>query len=96
MPLLDFGWSEEQAKGLFDSLRLTGSVPDWKHERLQKLYEWCSAHEKDHKTIDAQLEFVAYELCNVYEGTGMALKRAKTVDEASQAVQPYIKRLMRE
>jgi hypothetical protein len=95
MPILDNGWSEEQAKGLLDSLKLTGSVPDWKPEHLQKLYDWCSAHKKDHKTIDGQLEFIAYEFCNAYEGIGMALKQAKTVEEARKAVEPYMK-LLRE
>jgi uncharacterized membrane protein len=30
MALLDHGWTEEQAQGLLDGLKLTGSVPDWK------------------------------------------------------------------
>ena len=30
MTLLDNGWTEDQAKGLIDSLKLTGGVPDWK------------------------------------------------------------------
>jgi hypothetical protein len=48
----------EQAKGLLDSLNLTSDEPNWKPELLQKLHEWCSAHEKDYKT-DGQLEFIA-------------------------------------
>ena len=43
MTLVDDGWTEKQAQGLLDSLRLTGVVPDWKPEHLQKLYDWCSA-----------------------------------------------------
>ena len=32
-------------------------------------------------------------LCNTYEGVGMALKHAKTVEAAREAVEPYMKRL---
>lgn len=91
MTLFDNGWTEEQAQGLLDSLKLTGAIPDWKTEQLQKLYDWCSTHEKDHKSIDGQLEFIAHELCNTYEEVGMALKQAKTVEEARRAVEPYVK-----
>ena len=93
MTLLDNGWTEEQAQGLLQSLNLDGGTPKWKREHLQRLRSWCSAHEKDSTTVDGQLEFVAYELCNTYEGVGMALKRAKTVEEAREAVEPYMKRL---
>lgn len=93
MGLLDDGWTEEQAKGLLDLLGLKGGVPDWKPEHLQKLREWCSAHERDPNTIEGQLEFVAHELCNAYEGTGLALKQAKTVEHSRRAVDPYVKGL---
>jgi hypothetical protein len=93
MTLLDNGWTDEQAKGLLDSLKLTGGVPDWKREHLQKLHDWCSAREKDPKILEDQLEFIAYELCNSYEGIGRALKQAKTVEEAKAAVKPYVMRL---
>src|SRR5262245_6020658 len=93
MALLDNGWTEEQAKGLFDSLGLKGGVPDWKPEQLQKLREWCFTHESDPNTIDGQLEFIGYELCNDYEDIGVALKQSKTVEEARRAVDPYVKAL---
>jgi hypothetical protein len=93
MTLVDDGWTEEQGAGVLDSLRLTVVVPDWKLEHLQKLYDWCSAHEKDHENIEDQLEFIAYELCNTYKGIGMALKLAQTREEASKAVEPYVKAL---
>lgn len=79
---------------LFESLNSTGETPKWKREHLQRLRAWCSAHGKDPATVDGQLEFVADDLCNTYEGVGMALKRATTVIEASEAVAPYINRLM--
>ena len=91
MTLLDTGWTEEQAKGLLDSLRLRGGLPDWDSNYLQKLRDWCSAHEKDWTTIESQAEFVGYELCNSYERIGAALKQAKTVAEAREAVEPYVK-----
>ena len=93
MTLLDNGWTEEQAHGLLQSLNLDGGTPKWKREHLQRLRSWCSAHKKDSTTVDGQLEFVAHELCNTYEGVGMALKRAKTVDDATEAIEPYMKRL---
>ena len=41
-----------------------------------------------------QLEFIAYELLNSFQAVGMFLKRAKTVEEAREAVQPYVRRLV--
>jgi hypothetical protein len=57
---------------------------------LQKLKDWCSEHEKDWSKIESQLDFVAHELCNSYERIGAALKQAKTVEEAWEAVEPYV------
>jgi hypothetical protein len=74
--VFDSGWTEEQGKRLLDSLNLTGGEPDWKPEHLQNLRQWCGAHDKDYKTVEGQLEFIAYELLDVYEGIGMALKRS--------------------
>ena len=93
MPLRDSGWMAEQAQGLFESLNLDGGTPKWKREHLQRLRSWCSAHGKDSATVDGQLEFVAADLCDTYEGVGMALKRATTVTEARVAVTPYVNRL---
>ena len=93
MPLRDNGWMEQQAQGLFESLNLDGGTPKWKGEHLQRLRSWCSARGKDSTTIDGQLEFVAADLCDTYEGVGIALKRATTVAEARVAVAPYVTRL---
>ena len=94
MPFPDNGWTEEQARGLFERLNLDGGPPNWKREHLQRLRSWCSAHGKDPTTVDGQLEFVANDLCNTYEGAGMALRRATTAREAKAAVAPYMNRLM--
>lgn len=91
MALLDNGWTAEQAKGLLESLNLQGGIPDWEPRYLQKLKDWCSAHDKDWTEIEGQLEFVAYELCNSYEPIGTALKNVQTVQEARDAVEPYVK-----
>jgi|RifCSP13_1_1023834.scaffolds.fasta_scaffold09517_2 hypothetical protein len=93
MTLLDQDWTEEQAQGLLDSLNLDGGTPKWKLEHLRRLHDWYSAHGKDSATIDGQLEFTAYELCNGFQAMGMALKRAKTVEEAREVVEPYVRRL---
>jgi hypothetical protein len=91
--LVDNDWTDEQAQGLLCGLNLDGGTPKWKREHLQKLRSWCSAHEKDSTTLDGQLEFVAYELCNTYEGVGMALKQANSVEAAKEAIEPFMKRL---
>jgi len=78
---------------LASSLNLTGGEPNWKPEHLQKQREWSSAQDKDCKTVEGQLDFIAYELLDVYEGIGMALKRAKTVEDAKAAAAPFVKRL---
>jgi hypothetical protein len=93
MTLFDQDWTEEQAQGLLESLSLDGGTPKWKLEHLRRLRDWCSAHGKDSATIDGQLEFIAYELCNGFQAVGMVLKRAKTVEEAREVVGPYVRRL---
>jgi len=93
MTLLEQDWTEEQAQALLDSLNLDGGNPKWKLEHLKRLRDWCSAHGFDAATIDGQLEFVAYELCNGFQAVGKALKRAKTVEEARELVEPYVRRL---
>jgi hypothetical protein len=93
MTILDTGWTEEQARGVRDSLMLNGSDPHWKSEHLQKLRDWCLSQGKDATTTEAQLEFVAYELLNSFQAVGIFLKQAKTVEEAREAVRPYVRRL---
>jgi Phage tail lysozyme len=93
MTLLDTGWTEEQAQGLLDSLKLGGGQPDWKPEHLQRLREWCSTHDKEWTRVEAQLDFIAYELLNSFQAVGMFLKRAMTVEQAREAVQPFVRRL---
>lgn len=94
MTLLDQGWTEQQAQGLLDSLDLNGGPPKWKPEHLWRLIEWCSANSKDWATVDGQLRFVAYELCNGFQAVGRALKRAKTSEEAKKVIEPYVRRLI--
>jgi hypothetical protein len=93
MTILDQGWTEERVKGLLDVLNLVGGMPDWNPEHLEKLRDWCSAHEKNPTRVEAQLEFISYELCNSHEGVGSALKLAKNVNEARTAVEPFVKLL---
>ena len=93
MTLLDTGWTEEQAQGLLDSLKLIGGTPNWKPEHLQRLREWCGHHQKDSTSIDGQLEFIAHELLDSFQAIGCFLRRAKTSEEAKDVVQPYVRRL---
>ena len=88
MTLLDTGWTQEQAQGLLDSLKLNGGMPKWKPEHLQRLRDWSSTRQKDASTIEAQLEFIADELLHSFQAVGMFLKRAHTVEEAKEAVRP--------
>jgi hypothetical protein len=96
MTFLDNGWTEEQAQGLLDKLNLTGGTPNWKPEHIQKLRDWCRTLDKDDTAIDSQLEFVACELLNNYQDVGLALRKAMTVEEARDAVAPYVRQLMPE
>ena len=90
---LDNGWTEQQAIGLLDSLKLNASSPNWKAEHVQRLHEYCAARGMDPKVIESQLEFVAHDLLNSFQGICIFLKRAKTVEEAREAVQLYVRRL---
>ena len=84
MALLDDGWTEEQAQGLLDGLELSGSSPEWKPEHLQRLYDWCSDRRKNPKAAEAQLEFVAYDVCGIYGAVGRALKQASTSEQGQK------------
>ena len=90
MTFLDNGWTEEQAQGLLDKLKLTGGTPNWKPEHIQKLRDWCRALDKDDTAIDSQLEFVACELLNNYQDVGLALRKAKNGGRSAGAVDPYV------
>lgn len=96
MTLLDEGWTAEQAQALLDRLMLNQGLPDWKPQYLKRFEDWCAAEGKDENAIDSQLEFVAYDLCNEHETIGMALKLARTFDEAKAAVDPYVSMLRAE
>ena len=93
MTLLDQDWTEEQAQGVLDSMKLEGGTPRWKLEHLRRLNDWCSANDKDPATVDSQLDFIAFELCSGFQGVGRALKQAKTSEEARRIVEPYARRL---
>jgi hypothetical protein len=86
-------WTQEQAQGLLDSLKLNGGMPEWKPEHLQRLRDLSSTRQKDASTIEAQLEFIADELLHSFQAVGTFLKRAHTVEEAKEAVRPYVRRL---
>jgi hypothetical protein len=90
------GWTEQQAQGLVDSLKLDGTIPNWKPEYLQRLHDWCSAHEKDPTTVEGQLDFIAYELRNCFEVIGRELDRAETKQAAIDAIEPYVRLLCNE
>jgi hypothetical protein len=93
MELLDQGWTEEQAQGLLDALEVSHSVPNWKPAYLQTLYDWCGQRRKNPKTIEAQLDFIAYEICNFHEDFGKALKQARTRGEARLIAERFVKQL---
>jgi Phage tail lysozyme len=94
MTLPDSDWTPEQAEGLLDSLKLNRGLPDWRPEALKRLHDWCGTHQGDATNVEAQLEFIAYELLHSFKFVGICLKRAKTVEEARQAVQLYVRRLV--
>ena len=94
--LLDEGWSPEQAQAVLDKLMLREGIPDWKPQHLKRLEEWCAAEKKEKNSVDTQLEFVAYDLCNEHQTIGMSLKLARTLEEAKAAVVPYVRMLSEE
>jgi len=96
MTLLDLDWTPQQAQGLLDSLKINCGVPDWKPEALKRLCDWCSSRQEDATTVEGQLDFIAHELLHSFKAVGILLKRAETVEEAKQAVQPYVRRLVSE
>src|SRR5262245_44734746 len=93
MAMLDQGWTEEQAQGLLDALEVSHSVPNWKPAYLQTLYDWCGQRRKNPKTIEAQLDFIAYEICNFHEDFGKALKQARTRGEARLIGERFVNQL---
>ena len=86
-------WQDQQVLALIDSLKLTGGRPNWKQEYIDRLHDWCSAHEKNPNTVDGQLAFVGYQLLNTHEGIGRELNRAQTYEQAQEVVEPYVKLL---
>jgi len=95
MTLLDRDWTPQQAQGLLDSLKLSYGMPDWRPEALKRFHDWCSTYQEDAGTSQGKLEFIAHELLHSFKAVGILLKRAETVEEARQAVQPYVRRLVR-
>ena len=91
--LLDEGWSAEQAQAILDKLMLREGIPDWKPQYLKRFEEWCAAEGKKKNAVDSQLEFVGYDLCNDHQTIGMSLKLARTLEEAKEAVVPYVRML---
>lgn len=90
MTLLDQGWTAEHAKG--HPIASNSTVPFQNGtQTTSKDQDWCASREKDWTTIEAHLEFVAYELCHSYERIGAALKSATTAGEAKEAVEPYVR-----
>jgi hypothetical protein len=95
MALLDDGWTEEQAQGLWDGLNLSGSVPDWKPEHLQRLYDWCSARRKNHKTIEATTGIHCLRPLPYTSSDRDGTQAGSTREAARKAVEPYLKILWR-
>jgi hypothetical protein len=90
MSLPDNGWTEQQAQGLLECLNLDGGTPKWKREHLQRLRAWCSAHGKDPATADGQLEFVADDLCNTYEGVVWLSSELPLSERQERQSPPYM------
>ena len=94
--LLDEDWSAEQAQAVLDKLMLRDGIPDWKPQHLKRFEEWCAAEGKEKNSVDSQLEFVGYDLCNDHQTIGMSLKLARTLEEAKAAIVPYVRMLSEE
>ena len=89
MTLLDNGWTDEadsRASPQPEPRRWNSQVETGTPPKVAILVR--QVRKRTQTPCDGQLEFVAYELCNTYEGVGMALKHTKTVEAAREAVEP--------
>jgi len=87
------GWPPLAAAGIIDHLSLGQEQPNicrWQGCRLSKMLDWCSASERDPSIIEAQLEYLDYDLRNVYHKIGEQVRAAETAQEARKAFAPYI------
>lgn len=80
---------QESGKGL--SLKAVGDggtafgVAQWRHERLTRLQQFAKANKMDWRSIEAQADFIDFELKTTEKSAGNQLKRATTPQEAAHA-----------
>jgi hypothetical protein len=97
--LVGMGWTREQAAGVVANLRVHSSpwnIAGWQRAHLQRLADWCSAHEHDRATIEGQLAFLDHDLHSNYHYIGSRVKAAKTASEAAAAISPYLAKVAEE
>jgi hypothetical protein len=95
----DMGWSPEQAEGVLSLLAPENAGDDkqgpfgicgWTGDRLSLLKDWASSHQRDWRTVEAQLGFLQHELNETFFGLGGQLQQAKTPAAAAAAVSHYL------
>jgi hypothetical protein len=90
------GWGEAQAQGIVAGL---DRLPPWQTEtdwRWPLLWVWASAHQKqDPLALKTQLRFLTEDLANALKAIGVAIRAAKTEEEATKAFKPYADQLAR-
>lgn len=95
------GWTPAQAAGIVGnlqqesgpglSLKAVGDggtafgIAQWRHERLTNLQRFAKANKMDWRSVEAQADFIDFELKTSERQVGEALKNAKTADEAAHA-----------
>jgi hypothetical protein len=81
------GDTEEQAEGL-----LAGGVPRFTGDRLQLYMNWCGMHERDPRYPESIFAFMHEDLVGAALEIGDDVRRAKTAEDAAQALAPYRER----
>ena len=92
--LVKLSWSEPQARGMVAAFP---HLPPWlgpNSWRWPLLYDWASVHEhRDPTALDTQLRFLTDDLRNGMQAIGIAVRAAKTEEEATKAFKPYADKL---
>lgn len=104
--LMSLGWSKEQAAGIVGNLiqesglntasvgdgGTSGGVAQWHNERWAALKEYAANSGRDWTDLDAQLEFLDYELRHGESAAGDALRGTTTAEGSAQAFSDLFER----
>ncbi len=104
--LIGLGWSKEQAAGIVGNLLqesgmdttsvgdggTSGGIAQWHNERWDALKEYAANTGREWTDLDAQLEYLDYELRNGESVAGNALRRQTTSEGSAQVFSDMFER----